>query len=578
MQETGKYGFCPKCGAVMRDGVCPGCGYGANGRKQKADRKGTQGSGKGKASGGLGKGPVVLVLAVALLCGMVVYTALGPGKKVSLEEETEAGEDSVFYGEEEGYSFDGSLVTEDPAAYGEPLAGNGGLFGGRPVLPYQPEVDPESYEPDPADDFYRILTNAEETGLSYSVVWDPAEVALNNGKEQDTCEIPRVEMERKELADRINARIRELLLPEDLEGDYLPQVTFYVTCMSEERFSVVLELGIPDPSTRQEYNGTIYMEYPKLLRTVNFDLEKGEEFLPEDLITVTPGMVSRFWSLCAWQNPNEEVLDTFPDLGLEGLTEKLSGEEQVLFCTPVGLEMGFNYEGGWITATVNREHSLPFYRYFLEEPDYEPSLKDPYYKRLVNAVREDLSYQVEFQVRNYEDETGRYYFYYPQITGGQIPGQEEINARIREVSWIYSEEAYMGAPDGVETISYVTYMDEEVLSVVVCEYTYYVNREGIWEKGGRLSSVTFDLTEGKEIPKMEVLNMDVEFASRFLELLEEQEEKNPRRDAMEMETPESIYRYYLTDEWNNLAFYTPEGIEAGFNRVDYYLTVTVKEW
>ena len=557
----------------MRGGICPGCGSG------KGIRRGAAKERKKSGSRSSGKGILWLVLAVVVLCGMVIGTSFKDRGELPLEEEdTDMSGDSGFSGGEQEYYFDGSLVTEDPTAYGEPLTGSGGLFGGRPVLPYQPEVDPESYHPDPEDDFYRCLANAQaEEGLGYSVTWEPVEIALENGAEKGTFEIPRVEMEDTELAGRMNSEIREMILPEDLKGEYLPQISFYVTCMSEERFSAVLKLGIPDPSTQQEYAGVTYMEYPKLLRTLNYDLQTGERLSNGDMLAVTPAMASRFWSLCCWQNPNHSMLDTCADLGIEGLAEKLSGEEGIFFYTPVGLEIGFRDERGYITATMNREHSLPFYRYFLEEPDYEPSPEDAYYKRLVNAVREDLSYQVEFQVHNYEDETGRYYFYYPQLAGGEIPNLEEINARIREAAWIYGEEPFLGAPSGVETISYVTYMDEEVISIVVCEYTYILNLEGIWEGPGRLYSVTFDLAEGKEIPKLEILDMDADFAARFLKLLEEQEEKNPRRSSMDLETPESIYRFYFTDDWNNLVFYTPVGIEAGFNRIGYYLTVTVKQ-
>ncbi len=381
MKEPGGYGFCPKCGALMRDGLCPGCGYG------KTMKKGAARAGKKSGSQSAGKGPLWLVLAVVVLCGMVLGTSLWNRGETSLEEEEEASEEEgTSYGQSQEYYFDGTLVTEDPIAYGEPLAGNGGLFGGRPVLPYQPEVDPKSYHPDPEDDFYRCLANAEgEEGLGYSVAWEKEEIALENGTDKGTFEIPKVESENPELDKRMNSEIREMILPEDLKGEYLPQITFYVTRMSEERFSAVLELGVPDPSTQQEYAGVTYMEYPKLLRTVNYNMETGERLWAEDMLEITPAMAARFWSLCCWQNPNAGILKTFEELGIEGLAEKLSGEEAICFYTPVGLEIGFYDEGGYITATVNREHSLPFYRYFLEEPDYEPSPEDAYYKKIGRA-------------------------------------------------------------------------------------------------------------------------------------------------------------------------------------------------
>ena len=91
-------------------------------------------------------------------------------------------------------------------------------------------------------------------------------------------------------------------------------------------------------------------------------------------------------------------------------------------------------------------------------------------------------------------------------------------------------------------------------------------------------SITFDLTTGEEIPKDEIIDIDIALARQFQELMAEQEDKNEGAfEVLNINTPEEILKQDLSDDWNNLVFYTPAGIEAGVNRAAYYVTVTIKE-
>ncbi len=580
MSEQNRYDFCPKCGAVMRDGVCGSCGYGKiNQKLEQGGQKKIQKTRDKKTAtiAGAATAGIAVVIMIAALGWLAVFFTI-PKEKDPRSEDSWNGdlwsgqpseEPAESYGFDEG--FDGSLVTEDVYASGEYLHGRGMLQGGRPAV----ELD-YPYIPDPEEDFYRELTDAFVYDLSYTVEWKSIEMGPAIPNQKDSYEFPQAEMEDKAVEERINSRIQDMLSVEMEEGKERPSAIYYVTYMSEDILSIVLRLGV-----RYESDGFIH----EFLRSANFDMHTGEEIPPEETMPISLGLCARFWSLCTWQNPgSQEIIDGFESV--EALAERFADEDQrFVYYTPVGVELGLNQEeGGWISVTLNREHSLPFYRYFLKGPDYEPdpdyipSPEDAYYRHLVNAVPAEFMDSVEFTGRSHEDETGRYYFYYPQLTGGRFPNEEEINAKIEALACPVRDQAYIGAPEGVETVSYVTYMDEEVMSVAVGTYTYFFNYEGIWEDFGMLQCITFDLTTGEEIPKDEIIDIDIALARQFQELMAEQEDKNEGAfEVLNINTPEEILKQDLSDDWNNLVFYTPAGIEAGFNRAAYYVTVTIKE-
>lgn len=584
MSEQRQYGFCPKCGAVMYGDVCSGCGYkkriksGAEQNMLQADQSYRE---RIMRRNGQVARMVLLFMGAAgiLLAVLLTYNVVRGIVFRNLEQRagTEEWAEAPAFGEdterETDHLFDGSLVTEDVYVQGEPLHGKGGLYGGRPAL-LEAYSD---YKPDPGDEFYRWLADALSYDLNYQVNWSSLDVASH------AYTFPQVEMEDGELAERINSRIQEMLTSEDmvdLGENGAPAGTFYVTYMSEDILSIVLELGIYYPPV--ESAGVEYGFQHDILRAVNFDMQTGEEIPPEEIMPVSLGLCARFWDLCAYEHPYADVLETFESV--ENLAERFMDDAlRIVFYTPVGVEMGLNYENGWITATLNREHSKPFYRYFLGEPDYEPepdykpNPKDDFYKRLVNAIPAELQEQVEFTSRCHEDETGRYYYYYPQLTGENIPNLDNVNEQIRKTACPVRDKAYIGASDGVETVSYVTYMDERLISIVVCVYTYYFNEEGIWEDLDRMSCITFDLASGREIPKDEIIRLDLDFAQSFQKLLEEQEIKNPDNYYYTSDiSSEELLKTYLVNKELNLVFYTPVGIEAGFCNMDCY-TVTIKE-
>lgn len=589
MSEEKRYNFCPKCGALVQYNVCPNCGRRKliKGRQvtdtEQTIRKMNQSildgkmqrSAKNAQRGLILMGILGILLAAALIFEIVsgiVFRNLR--QRAGLETQEQWSEAPASMPDMEGRTdrlFDGSLVLEDGYTQGELLHGTKGLYGGRPALPDLEYIN--DYTPDPEDEFYRWLVDAFDYDLSYTVNWDSIETASG------TFTIPQAELEDAVLAERINQKIQDMLISEEMSREQADITTFYVTYMSEDILSIVMEFGEYYPPA--ESDGVKYNFHHDILRTVNLDMHTGEEIPKEEIMPISLGLCARFWGLCAYEHPDDDVLDTF--VSVEYLAEKLTDPElSIVFYTPAGVELGFNHEDGWITATMNREHSRPFYRYFLSgpnyepEPDYIPSAEEPYYRHFVNAIPAEYIDQVEFIGSAYEDETGRYYYYYPQLKGSGIPNPETVNEQIRTIACPVRDQAYIGASDGVETVSYVTYMDEALMSIVSCMYTYYLNEEGIWEDLEWISCITFDLTTGQEIPKNKIIRPDLELAKRFQELLKEQEEKNPDTYYPLNSSPEELLKFYLADMERNLIFYTPVGIEIGYSDIDYCM-VTIKE-
>lgn len=592
MSEQRQYAFCPKCGAVMSDGVCPSCGPKRRIRKRQMSGAGRSAEQKMlqadrsyqeqkiRRTGQMARMVLLFMASTGiLLIFLLICNAVKGMVFRNLEQRFESEEQEQWSEAPaevpDAYVddiFDGSLVTEDPDAHGEYLHGTGKLSGGRPAVDTSEKYP---YVPDPEEDFYWEITDAFEYNLSYTVEWESIEMGPAVNGQKSSYQFPQAQMEDEALEERINSRIQEMLSVEIEGREKRSSAIYYVTYMSEDVLSIVLRLRVVDDS-----DGYVH----SFIRAVNFDMHTGEEIPPEEIMPISLGLCARFWNLCAWEHPGrQETIDNFESV--EALAERLMDERQsFVYYTPVGVELGLNGEdGGWFSVTLNREHSLPFYRYFLKgsdyepEPDYIPSADDAYYRRLVNAVPAKFMDSVEFVDRSYEDETGRYYFHYPQLTGDRFPNEENINAQIERLACPGSAEAYIGAPDGVETVSYVTYMDEEIMSVVVCMYNYRFNYEGIWEDLDMLFCITFDLTTGQEIPKDEIIDIDIGLARQFQALVAEQEDKNEDTFGALNETPEEILKWYLTDDWNNLVFYTPVGLEVGYNRIGYYVTVTMKE-
>lgn len=219
-----------------------------------------------------------------------------------------------------------------------------------------------------------------------------------------------------------------------------------------------------------------------------------------------------------------------------------------------------------------------------DEADNSYASEDEYYD-FANDVRDDLSYQITFQEysQGAENQNGGQYeldFVYP-VVSGEIVNTAGINQTIfREISDV--EELLEASVDDIlegETYQcfgegFVTYMSEDILSVVFLEYIYL--DEGTDENfmESYVKSMNFDLQTGMLLGNTHILDIDDSFSVDFRERCEIQ---NGEIWALSYMSDQEITSY-LTNNDSLIIFYTPLGMEIGFNYYDGWVTVTYRDY
>ena len=210
-----------------------------------------------------------------------------------------------------------------------------------------------------------------------------------------------------------------------------------------------------------------------------------------------------------------------------------------------------------------------------EDYDYDA---DEYYT-LHHDIKDGLSYSVDLETDYYDaDENVSIWMEYPVIKGENVPNLDKINEAIqKEMTTIkdYYEEEYAGYMDEesdyflAEATGYVAYMDEDVLSVVFDERIYSDYYSSV-----TLYCVNVDMRDGVILDNVNLINVDDDFSVDFRLRSDEQ---NGTIDELDWMTDQEITKY-LTSADNLIIFYTPQGMEIGFNYREGWVTVTYPDY
>lgn len=208
---------------------------------------------------------------------------------------------------------------------------------------------------------------------------------------------------------------------------------------------------------------------------------------------------------------------------------------------------------------------------------YVPDPADAYYVELADARREDLSYHVDWQMYNAENEAGTTFWsvQFP-VLSGEVCNLEEINQDIEAVAHVPDpwENTVTGeaqkADCHIQGESFVTYMDEEKISIVF--------RMSVYLNGARvpqLYALNFDVREGERIKRTDMVEVSPELVRKF-------RLQNAEQNSLDLEEAgwsDGTLLAFLQGE-NGFAFYTPVGLEVGFNYREPgnygWVTVTIK--
>lgn len=242
---------------------------------------------------------------------------------------------------------------------------------------------------------------------------------------------------------------------------------------------------------------------------------------------------------------------------------------------------GYGYDSPDENSSRGKEHEAADAPAPYDDKEQEKDKKSnslEYYE-FHDEIREDLSYQVEFEVCDEEygeNGTIMLHTFYP-VCYSEAEDLKSVNSMIQkelEVLHSYAESVSRWLGEGevfsFETESYVTYMDEEILSIAYVEYGY-LNGE-YYES--YIVSVNIDMESKMPFTNSQLLEIDDDFSIEF-------------RNRCEVQNGEIESLYYYSDqditemlnsEDDLILFYTPLGMEVGFN-FDYgWVTVTYPDY
>lgn len=258
-----------------------------------------------------------------------------------------------------------------------------------------------------------------------------------------------------------------------------------------------------------------------------------------------------------------------------------------LFIAFLSLAAGVYYLGThYVLPFMESTEDISYDESLLEEEqeeDWDPEEKtdtdvEEYYE-FEDDIKADLSYQVDKDVIEESEETGiakmiaerPYVIMEDQVKEDRINGlikkeMEKVREHIEQIAGELSKENEFQ----MEVRSYITYMDEETLSIVLEEDGYLDN--SFYES--RLISLNFDMETGMAMTNTQILKIDDEFTIDFRERCKKQ---NGEIYGLNYYSDQDITSL-MNEESTLILFYTPLGLEVGFNYPDGWVTVTYPDY
>lgn len=225
------------------------------------------------------------------------------------------------------------------------------------------------------------------------------------------------------------------------------------------------------------------------------------------------------------------------------------------------------------------------------DEDIEGYATGEYFSFPADNRAEGLAYSVEMEEKEYEDDFNTYIYYGYPVVSGDVPNVDYINDTICaewESLLEYYEEDYKGAlpdyygedyeeygeSDGIiaELDADVTYMSEDILSVVYQETIYYGEYLD-YQMDVYLYCLNFDMKNGQLLENTGMLNIDEDFVKEF----RERSEKQNADSVLDYYDDEDVMNY-LEDAYSLILFYCPQGMEIGLNVDEGWVTVTYPDY
>ena len=211
------------------------------------------------------------------------------------------------------------------------------------------------------------------------------------------------------------------------------------------------------------------------------------------------------------------------------------------------------------------------------DDDYYYDEDSPYYE-FHDDIRYDLSYSVDFDYDDYDAGSDNVYIWYdyPVISGKDVSNLNRLNDAIQDeldrfVGLYEDEYADMLYDDDyyeAYITTYVTYMDEEKMSIVFDERIYSDYYIDVC-----LKCMNIDMEHGVIMDNENILSIDDDFSVDFRERSDTQ---NGEISGLTMMSDQQMTKLFNSEQI--IVFYTPMGMEIGFNYDEGWVTVTYEEY
>ncbi|MCH5281634.1 MAG: hypothetical protein J1E61_09215 [Lachnospiraceae bacterium] len=317
-----------------------------------------------KANGGVIALVVGVVLLIVLILVGIVLLAVAANRYSEDNKDKDSSVTADDYDDYDDWSgYDDYDDDDDYDSYG---SGSADTYD---PLAFLDDVDwddedwmdePENHTPDEVgrNGVYYELANCIDRDVSYAITHENFEeldrdnnICIRINYYQLEGDIPNI--------DKLNEALEEFALYydtyfndhyddymemfEDEGSGFVNTIETYITYNDESILSVVYDVYYETATT-----------VDKCIVCLNLDLESGTIAYNTDFLDITDEFIEDYKDICIDQNGYISALSYFDDDELRDYFE--DEDELILYYTPFGLEVGFNYETetsyGWVTATI----------------------------------------------------------------------------------------------------------------------------------------------------------------------------------------------------------------------------------
>lgn len=207
--------------------------------------------------------------------------------------------------------------------------------------------------------------------------------------------------------------------------------------------------------------------------------------------------------------------------------------------------------------------------------------QDKYYSAVCDCISEDVPYTIKRNYYTYSSEESNTQIHVSCVSlEGNLTNLDALNKAIYDKTMFLAKvylENYQtySSTKGINIMvdSYVTYNDESKLSIVLDEY-YIIEKDVNID----LYCINVELDSGMILNNAKILNYTESFAEEFREKSARQNGTDTALNSMDTYDILTL----LKDEYNNIIFYTPLGMELGINYVlsgtSGWITVTYSDY